>query len=503
MIQNFATAAAANGKALVLVVDDEEAVASVLARGLRYAGYQTATAQSGSEALEKLALRHYDALLTDINMPKMRGDELQRIARARDPHLATLLITAADDTACAVKCLKEGAFDYLLKPFEIADVVVRVGKALERQQMTREVENYRHNLEARVKQQSGQIKQTVQGSLHSLIHALEAKDPNTRNHSARVADLSVLLTRMVRPSDEDFTARVRIAALFHDIGKIGVPEAILNKRGTLTHAEVKQVRKHPEIGAAILLPLLDPVIVEIVRAHHEHVSGGGYPDKLVGEAIPHGGRIVAVADAYDAMTSARPYRGEIARHEVLQILAGGAGVQWDYDVVQALFSLAKAGTLAETLPPRTSVEEAASLAADLNDKSAANLLKPQELITSDAAAASRMEATAPAEPIMPTVPALVAVTPPGLPVLRACGFVDADAIAVLRGSVTTCLRRGQTHILLDLHEASAITTDSAQSLYALGLLAQRAGGSLKLRAVPPLLRAVFQSAGLTRLLRME
>ena len=471
----------------VLVVDDEEAVARVLARGLKYAGYQTVTAQSGSEALEKLALRPFDALLTDINMPKMRGDELQKIARERDPHLATLLITAADDTACAVECLKEGAYDYLLKPFEIADVVVRVGKALERRALTREVEDYRKNLELRVRQQAAQIKQTVQGSLESLIHALEAKDPNTRNHSARVADLSALLARMVRPGDEDFAARVRVAALFHDIGKIGVPEAVLSKEGPLTEAETDQVRRHPEIGAAILSPLLDGETVAMVRAHHEFVSGAGYPDGLVGDAIPFGGRIVSVADAYDAMTSNRPYREEIARHEVLQILANGAGVQWDYEVVQALFTMAGAGKLAETLPPRTRASDVAALAATFCDDGM-EVLKAHPSLPSP-----KDEGGAEAKPAPPTGPV----------VLYAKGFIDGEAIALLREAVTEALRQGQTRLVLDMHEASAISSDNAQSLYALGLLAKRAGGSLVLRDVPKLLQAVFQSAGLSRLLRME
>ena len=473
----------------ILVVDDEEAVAKVLARGLRYAGYETTTAQSGSEALEKLALRPFDVLLTDINMPKMRGDQLQKIARERDPHLATLLITAADDTACAVQCLKEGAFDYLLKPFEIADVVVRVGKALERRLLTREVEDYRTNLEMRVGQQAQQIKQTVQGSLESLIHALEAKDPNTHNHSARVADLSALLARMVRPGDEAFVTRVRVAALFHDIGKIGVPEAILTKNGPLTEKERDKVRRHPEIGAAILSPLLDREIVDMVRSHHEYVTGGGYPDGISGEAIPQGGRIISVADAYDAMTSSRPYRSEIARHDVLHILAEGAGVQWDYQVVQALFTMAGAGKLGETLPPRTSIAEVATLAANLYDQGF-DLLKPHSQIPAEKIA---LPPDAPAAPPAPSA----------CPNFSVKGLVDINTIAALREKITEALRQGQSRLVIDLREASAITTENAQSVYALDLLARRAGGSLTLRDVPPVIEAVFESAGLTRLLLME
>ncbi len=488
--------------AMILVVDDEEAVASVLARGLRYAGYRTTIAHSGSDALAKLAIHQFDALLTDINMPKMRGDELQRIARERDPHLATLLITAADDTACAVECLKGGALDYLLKPFDISDVITRVGKALERRQTARDGENYRKNLETRVQAQTGQIKHTIQGSLESLIHALEAKDPSTRNHSSRVADLSYAIACRVKPDDLDFASRVRVAALFHDLGKIGVPEAILHKTGPLNEEEKDMVRKHPVIGADILAPLLDGEIVAMVRGHHEHVDGAGYPDHLSGEGIPYGARIISVADAYDAMTTIRPYHAALSRHDVLQHLLSGTGRQWDYAVVQALCALAKDGKLAETPPPSTKDEEIASLAADLSE-SGTPVWKPQESV----------RVVVPAPPVAPAappeagenkpapVPPASGENPPAI--LNVRGFVDADAIAVLRDSMNTSLRKGQMRIVVDLHEASAITTDNAQSLYALGLLARRAGGSLTLRGVPTLLKAVFETAGLARLFRME
>jgi putative two-component system response regulator len=343
----------------VLVVDDEEAVVSVIARSLTYAGYSVTTANDGVAALERLGEKPFDILLSDIHMPRLRGDELQRVAREQYPTLAILLVTAADDISLAVECLKEGVFDYLTKPFDLGDVVVRVGKAWERRELIRENTEYRQNLEQRVIAQAEHIRTVMQGSLEALIQALEAKDPTTRDHSSRVSKLATLLAVELAPTDTNFASQVRIAALFHDIGKIGVSEAVLNKPTILTEDEMTQIRAHPVVGETILKPLLDPETVAMVRSHHEQWNGRGYPDRLAGGDIPFGGRIIAVADAYDAMTSARPYRREIVRPIVLDILQRGADVQWDGRVVEALLKLSATGHLG-AIKALTDVESDAS-----------------------------------------------------------------------------------------------------------------------------------------------
>jgi putative two-component system response regulator len=332
-------------KPSVLVVDDEAAVAMVLSRGLTYAGYDSVVAGSGQEALDRLAEKSFDVLLTDIHMPRLRGDELQRIARERDPDLTVLLITAANETASAIECLKDGVYDYLLKPFDLADVVVRVGNALERRRLVRENRDYQMNLERRITEQTERLRRTMQGSLETLIVALEAKDPTTRNHSVRVSALATQIAQHLQPENTELVARVRIAALFHDIGKIGIPESIIQKASGLTEEERETVRQHTIIGETILSPLLEKETVAMVRSHHERIDGKGYPDALSGEAIPFGGRIIAVADAYDAMTSPRPYRSQIARAEVLDVFRQGAGKQWDADATAILLRLADEGKL--------------------------------------------------------------------------------------------------------------------------------------------------------------
>ncbi len=352
----------------ILIVDDEPEVAKVLSRALAHAGYEVSTANDAKEALERLKEGQFSLLLSDIHMPGMHGDELQRVARERDPHLAVILITAAGDVACAVDCMREGVFDYIIKPAPLADVSVRVGKALERGRITIELENHQATLEQRVAQQADRIRRLLLKSLQALTNALEAKDENTRDHSLRVSELSTALAKRLRPDDTQFHTRIGLAGIIHDIGKIGVPEAILNKPGRLDPEEFAIIQKHPVIGETILRPLLegDEDILAVVRHHHERWDGRGYPDGLAGGKTPLGARITAVADGYDAMRHARAYREGMPLDKVLQILRDGAGSQWDDAVVKVLLGMAQDGSL-ERLAKGKPVSVAPSLSQDAKE----------------------------------------------------------------------------------------------------------------------------------------
>jgi putative two-component system response regulator len=469
----------------ILVVDDEEAVAAVLARGLAYAGYNVEVAHSGQEALECLAAQSFDVLLTDIHMPRLKGDEMQRIARERDPDLAVLLITATEDVKTAVECMKDGVYDYLTKPFNIANVILRVNRAVERRRLQRENVDYRLHLEQRVAEKSERLRRTMQGSLEALIHALDARDPSTHNHSARVADLASEIAVRLRPGDRAFANRVRIAALFHDIGKIGIPDGILTKNGPLEEDEMALVRRHPVIGAEILAPLLDAETVAMVRGHHEHMEGGGYPDGLAGEAIPFGARIIAVADAYDAMTSVRPYRSEIARREVLTLLLQGADRQWDSDVLDSLFRLAAAGRLGEQIPPMTCVEDTAALAAEINEGAEPSFSPGFSTLTSAAE------------------PALVCAPRHVRPVIYARGELTEDSIPAIRAEFETLLQRGDPNIVLETYDCDSITAECARCLFALDLQARRAGGRLIIQDASREVEASLKATGVGRMLLFE
>ena len=321
-----------------LLVDSDVAAAQTLARALRRAGHAAEVVGGGEAALARLAERRFDLLVTAIPMPRLRGDVLLRLARECDPDLAVLMAADAGSARRAVECLREGAWDTLTKPYDPREALVRIDRALEHRRLVLENRGHRHALEARLAEQADGLARTLQGSLEALITALEAKDRHTRNHSTRVAETSSLLAQALRPDDDVFLRRVRVAALFHDIGKIGVPEAILHKPGPLNAQEMQAVERHVAHGVTILAPLLDPETVAMVRHHHERIDGGGYPDGLSGEAIPWGARIVAVADAWDAMTSWRPYRPSMSRERVWGILRAGAGTQWDPQVVDAFLA---------------------------------------------------------------------------------------------------------------------------------------------------------------------
>lgn len=192
-------------------------------------------------------------------------------------------------------------------------------------------------LEQQLAQRTEEVQVQFRQALESLAYALEAKDAYTDEHSMRVCALAVALAQAVRPGDDLFADQVQIAARLHDIGKIGVPEAILQKSGRLSHDEFQQIKKHPAIGSGILLPLIkEETILTFVRHHHERWDGDGYPDGLAGTQIPLGARILAVADAFDAMTSHRPYRAALTTDQALETLIAGAAHQWDADIVNAL-----------------------------------------------------------------------------------------------------------------------------------------------------------------------
>ncbi len=465
-------------KPSVLVVDDEASVATVLARGLSYAGYDTTVACSGEEALKHLNSRRFDALLTDIHMPRMRGDELQRIARERDPDLAVLLITAAQDISGAVECLKEGVSDYMTKPFDLNDVSVRVSKALERRRLERENRNYQVGMERRVAELTERHMLVLQSSLAALIQALEAKDPYTRNHSQRVSTISTALALRLCPDDPGFAAKVKVAALFHDIGKIGVPEAILNKPGKLDEAEMAQVRRHPELGLVILRPLFeDPQILAIVRNHHEQWDGGGYPDGLLGEETEPGACIVAVADSYDAMTSARAYRPGMPPARALQILREGAGKQWDPDVVTGLLEMAEAGELGKE------TQQAAA----------------QETLSADRITLTQQEAAPPSDEENKPWTRISRVRP----VLFIDSELNEEVQETLRMRVAALIGQGDSRFILDLRQAGFLYAADIQFIYLLHLRAEEAGGQMAVRDAPDHALIAFRKAGLAQVLHFE
>jgi HD-GYP domain-containing protein (c-di-GMP phosphodiesterase class II) len=238
----------------------------------------------------------------------------------------------------------EGIHDYLTKPFDLREVLARLSQSLQRCAAARAGGRREQQLTDSARRSSRATARLLLGAIESLSSALEAKDGYTRGHSERVSRLAGLLARALGEAPER-VRRLRLAGKLHDIGKIGVREAVLGKPGPLTAEEWEQVEAHPVVGERILSPLLEQAeIGAMVRGHHERYGGGGYPDGLRGSSIPLGSRVLAVADAFDALTSDRPYRARLPVERALEVLWQGAGSQWQPTLVEALQAHLRAGT---------------------------------------------------------------------------------------------------------------------------------------------------------------
>ncbi len=325
--------------AKILVVDDEEQIAQLLAGILRSDGHHAEYVTDGEAALERLKGGGFDLLMTDLRMPKMDGMRLIREAKGVDPEVDALVMTGYASTDTAVSALRTGVTDYLSKPFGLEQVRDSIGKALrareERRRRKEEVSATREeNLRLRADQRQAYV-----GIVATLIEAVEAKDRFNRGHSRRVADLASRFAKLLSLPRRE-AELLETGAKLHDIGKIGIPEEILNKPGRLTTEEFDVIKSHPVIGEQILLPLEFLADARpIVRHHHERWDGGGYPDGLRGAEIPRPAAILSICDAFDALTSDRPYRPGLPAKEALAILEKGAGTQWHPDLVQQFEAL--------------------------------------------------------------------------------------------------------------------------------------------------------------------
>jgi putative two-component system response regulator len=319
-----------------LVVDDEPRLRRVLVRLLETEGFSCAEAGSGVEALRELERQPVPLVMSDLGMPEMDGKTLLREIVTRWPDTAVIVVTAVAEVESAVACLQMGALDYVAKPFHLDEVRARVSQALDKRRLLMENRNYQQGLETRVEAQARRIEELFLEGVHALVYALEAKDAYTRGHSMRVANYSIAIARALG-LDKDQIDTIALGAELHDVGKIGVSESVLHKAEKLSEAEYRHIMEHTVIGARILGPLMRdaPGALAIVRSHHERLDGTGFPDGLKGNGIPFEARLVSVADAFDAMTSVRPYRPSLSVQHAIRELEQGIGIQFDGDVVRA------------------------------------------------------------------------------------------------------------------------------------------------------------------------
>ncbi len=325
-------------KARILIADDESSVRDIISLRLAQEGHNCTAVPDGNSALRTLDGCEFDLAVLDIKMPGKSGIDVLREMQVSCPDTAGIMVTGMGDIQTAIESMKMGAYDYIMKPVNLSMLMTCVDGALDKRTLILENKNYQLHLEEKVKEQTDKIRSSFLNSITSLAYALEAKDKYTSGHSQRVAEMAVATAReMGMP--EDKVARIELAGLVHDIGKIGVRESVLNKAGKLTDDEYHEIISHPEIGERILSPILeDEEMLKMVRHHHERYDGTGYPDGLSGKRIPEAARVLAVADAYDAMTSDRPYRAAMSSVMACAELEEGKRKQFDPVVVDAFLS---------------------------------------------------------------------------------------------------------------------------------------------------------------------
>lgn len=325
----------------ILVVDNDEFVRRVLTRALKVDGYTTYEAEGTEPALELLErVGGVPLVLSDIHMPGRDGVALLVDVLAKYPDTAVVMLTGDADVAMAVDSLKLGALDYLAKPVLVGELQQRVRRALDKRRMTiefRELQkNYQENLERQVSELSRKNQEMFLAQVQMAVRMLEAKDQYTRGHSHRVALYAEGTGRMLG-LDEELVQQIRLGGELHDVGKIGTRDAVLNKPGALTDEEFAEIRRHTTDGEEMLSVLREdhPEVLHIVRWHHERLDGSGFPDGLHATDIPIAARVVAVVDAFDAMTTTRAYREMRKPALAFEELERFQGMHFDPLVVEA------------------------------------------------------------------------------------------------------------------------------------------------------------------------
>jgi len=331
----------------ILIVDDEDSIREVVSSMLSSSGFACTQAQSGREALALLQSgEEYELMLSDMMMPVMDGEALLAATKERFPDIPVVMVTAMHDISIALNAIRNGAYDYLLKPFDREQLLATVRRALENRRLKLENRKYQTELESLVTARTEQVRQALASlersydiTLEALGNALDLKDAETEGHSKRVTAFTIAIARAMGISGDQIRVIAR-GAFLHDIGKMAIPDAILRKPGALDPEEVAIMREHCYRGYQILrrIPFLTEAS-EIVYAHQEKFDGTGYPRGLKGEQIPLGARIFSVADTLDAMTSNRPYRAAQPLSAARAEIDKWSGRQFDPQVVKVFLEM--------------------------------------------------------------------------------------------------------------------------------------------------------------------
>lgn len=332
----------------ILIVDDDDLIRRVLGKLLKRTGHSHLLAASAEQARALLRQHTFDLILSDVNMPGESGIDLVRDVVAEYPDTAVVMVSGVDDPQMAETALEIGAYGYILKPFESNEILIQIANALRRRSLELENRSHRQHLEQLVAERTAALEVTIhrleaigaelqfsrEETIQRLALAAEFRSDETAFHIRRMSLYCQLLALRLGLEDA-YAEQLRIASPMHDIGKIGTPDSILMKRGRLTADEFEVMKRHAEIGYRILAGSSSGMLqmaAEIAWTHHEKWDGSGYPRGLAGQAIPLSGRIVALCDVFDALTTARCYKQAYSVEDSRALMEAGRGAHFDPDM---------------------------------------------------------------------------------------------------------------------------------------------------------------------------
>ncbi len=326
-------------EANVLIVDDVTFIRKSLNKTLTDGGFHCTEAGTGEEAMRVLNTYPADLVILDVLMPGISGSELLPRIKERYPDVAVVMATSVEDPDTIISCMKNGASDYISKPIKLNEVPDIIRTALLKQGLQTKIKHHMKSLQNRVTDQSREIRKLTLGSFEAVINALEAKDKYTAGHSRRVSKYAEAIGRQLGLQAQDLDDLIW-GAILHDVGKIAIDPLIQNKPSGLTEEEYRHIMTHVHIGPSIVKPVANQQIMDIIAHHHDFYDGEKPNQKVKGNEIPLGARIVAVADTFDAMTSHRPYRAALPSEVAAREIRRCSGTQFDPSIVEAFFKAA-------------------------------------------------------------------------------------------------------------------------------------------------------------------